>query len=252
MKKLNLITLLFIQINVQLYGQSSQELYRKIYKMDSLYFSAQNNCDLEKYKSLLADDFEFYHDKAGLTNSREKEMADMKIFCGEQRKRQPLRRQLKKGTLQVYPLDKYGALETAEHTFYLQIAGGKEKLVGQAKFTCIWKLQDTAWQISRIISYDHQPLGEAKLSDNNLELYSGNYKAIDRLINIAREKNILRVTDIQDNKRGWTAELLPEAENIFYLNYENVQYEFITKGSRITKLIIYENGKKLEEANKIN
>ncbi len=252
MKKLKLTALLIIQINVLSYGQSGQELYRKISEMDSLYFSAQNNCDLEKYKSYLADDFEFYHDKAGLTNSREKEMADMKIFCGEQRKRQPLRRQLKKGTLEVYPLDKYGALETAEHTFYLQIAGGTEKLVGQAKFTCIWKQQDTSWLISRIISYDHQPLGQAELSGSTLDLYSGNYKAVDRLINVTREKNILRVTDIQDNIRGWNAELLPEAEDIFYLNYENVQYKFIRNGDRITKLVIYENGKKLEEARKIN
>lgn len=252
MNKLKLLTLIFIQMSVQLHGQSSKELYNTISEMDSLYFSAQNNCDLEKYKSFLADDFEFYHDKAGLTSSRDNEMADMKIFCGEQRKRQPLRRELKKGTLKVYPLNNYGALETCEHSFYLQIAGGTEKLVGQAKFTCIWKLENAIWRIARIISYDHQPLGKTKLSDKILESYSGNYKADDRIINIARENNILRVTDIQKGKSVWNAELLPEADNIFYLNYENVQYKFVKDRANILKIIIYENGKKLEEANKMD
>jgi len=237
---------------VPLYGQSSKELYTKISEMDSLYFSAQNNCDLEKYKSFLADDFEFYHDKAGLTKSRKNEMADMEIFCGEQRKRQPLRRELKRETFQVYPLNKYGALEMCEHLFYLQINGGTEKLVGQAKLICVWKLEETVWKIARIISYDHQPIGEVKLSEKILESYKGNYKATDRIINIDREKDILRVTDIQDGKAGWNAELLPETTKMFYLNYENVQYKFIKSKNKILKLIIYENGEKLEEADRIN
>ena len=42
--------------------------------------------------------------------------------------------------------------------------------------------------------------------------------------------------------------LFPESENTFYLNYENVRYEFIKKGATVRMLNIYENGKLIEEA----
>ena len=64
--------------------EPTSELFKTIAKMDSLYFSAQNACDLERYAYYLSDDFEFFHDVAGLTVSKEKEMADMAIFCGEE------------------------------------------------------------------------------------------------------------------------------------------------------------------------
>lgn len=252
MKRLTLLIVTHILITVHLYGQSSDELYSKISEMDSLFFLALNSCDLEKYKSFLTEDFENYHDKAGLTKSLTSEMSDMKIFCGEQRKRQPLRRELIKGTLKVYPVNNYGAIETCEHVFYLQINNGTEKPVAQAKFTCVWKLENNKWKISRNLSYDHQPLAKMKLAEDILELYKGNYKASDRIINISREKNILRITDIQDGKSVWSAEILPEAENMFYLNYENAQFEFVKDRTKIVKLVIYENGKRIEEANKMN
>ncbi|MEO0337727.1 MAG: nuclear transport factor 2 family protein [Bacteroidota bacterium] len=52
---------------------SKSELYKTIATMDSLYFAAQNACDLEAYASYLTEDFEFFHDVAGFTPSKEKE-----------------------------------------------------------------------------------------------------------------------------------------------------------------------------------
>lgn len=251
MKKLMLAALTFVFINVHLHAQSQDKLYSQIRQADSLFFSALNNCDLEKYQSFLADDFESYHDKAGLTESRTKEMADIKIFCGEQRQRQHLRRELIKGTLKVYPVNNFGAIETGEHVFYLQINDGTEKLVAQARYTLVWKMENEMWRISRNLSYDHQPLGKVKLSTEILDRYNGNYQASDRIINIKREHNILRITDINDGKVGWSAEILPETENKFYLNYENAQVEFVRQGKKVVKLVIYENGKKLEEARRV-
>ena len=50
--------------------------------MNSLMMSvAQNDCDLETYSSFLSEDFEFFHDKAGFTASKDDEMADMAIFA---------------------------------------------------------------------------------------------------------------------------------------------------------------------------
>ena len=231
------------------FAQQGGELYDAIVKMDSLYFSAQNNCDLKKYESFLSEDFEFFHDKGGFTGSKENEMAGMAIFCGEeQRTRQPLRRELIKGTLKVYPMDNYGALEFCDHVFYLQINDGTEKLVGSGKMTALWKLENNEWKLTRIISYDHQPLAEVELSNDILNQYAGDYELPDRVVNIKKEGKLLRVTDVNDGKPGWTKELFPESENIFYLNYENVQYEFIKKGTGVVRLNIYENGKLIEEA----
>ena len=67
-------------------------------------------------------------------------------------------------------------------------------------------------------------------------------------MNIKKDGKLLRVTDINDGQPGWTKELFPESDSTFYLNYENVVYKFLKKGSAVTTLNIYENGKLIEEA----
>jgi len=225
------------------------ELFQAIATMDSLYFSAQNACDLEKYASYLSEDFEFFHDKGGFTPSKEDEMSGMAIFCGEeQRRRQPLRRELTKGTLKVYPMDNYGALQFCDHVFYLQINDGTEKVVGSGKMTALWQKEDDSWKLSRIISYDHQPLAEVELSSETLEQYVGDYSLPDRIVNIKREGKLLRATDVNDGKPGWNTALFPESESKFYFKYENVVYEFVKNGAAVEALNVYENGKLIEEA----
>lgn len=207
MKRLFETTILlitFIGISLTSYSQKSGELYDAIFRMDSLMISvAQRDCDLDAYSSFLSEDFEFYHDVAGYTASKDAEMADMAIFCGtEQRTRQPLRRQLIKSSLEVYPMDNYGALEFCDHLFYLQINDGTEKLIGSGKMTALWKLIDEEWKVTRIISYDHQPLAEIELSLEIMNQYAGDYLLPDRVVNIKTEGKLLRVTDIIDGKPG--------------------------------------------------
>lgn len=234
-------------------GKAPTELYKAIALVDSLMISvAQRDCDLEAYASFLSDDFEYFHDKAGYTPSKEAEMKDMNIFCGkEQRSRQPLRRQRTEGTLKVFPMDNYGALEFCDHVFYLQINDGTEKLVGSGKMTAIWKLENDEWKVTRVISYDHQHLAEMELPDETLETYVGDYSLPDRIVNIKKEGKFLRATDITDGKPGWNTLLFAEANNKFYFNYENVQYEFLISGDQVTMLNIYENGKLIEEAKRV-
>ncbi len=236
------------------WGQTSPELYQAIVRMDSLFFAAQNACDLEKYASFLTEDYEGYHDRAGLTTPRDREMADMEIFCGEQRKRQPLRRELTPGTMEVYPLPNYGAIQTGDHVFHLQINDGTEKLVGRAKFTIIWKHVDDDWKIARVLSYDHAPLGlgEIALDEATLNVYEGNFQAEDRIVNIKREGNILRISDLKEGEVVWNAELLPEAEHLFYFHYENVQVKFVFEEGELVKHIYYVDGEFQEEVYKID
>lgn len=196
------------------FSQQSGELYDEIVRMDSLYFSAQNECNLDKYASFLSEDFEFFHDKGGFTASKDDEMKGMAIFCGdEQRSRQPLRRELIEGTLKVFPMNNYGALEFCDHIFYLQINDGTEKVVGSSRMTALWKLIDDEWKLTRVISYDHQPLAEIELPGETLDQYVGDYILPDRVVNIVREGKLLRATDITNGVPGWNTELFPESEN---------------------------------------
>ncbi len=253
MKILFALSTLLLTVTI-CFSQQSGDLYDQIAQVDSLMFStAQKDCDLEKYASFLSEDFEFFHDKAGYTASKDDEMEDMAIFCGEvQRSRQPLRRELIKSSLKVYPMDNYGALEFCDHIFYLQINDGTEKVVGSGKMTALWKLIDNEWKLTRVISYDHQPLAEVEVAPEILNQYVGDYILPDRVVNIVTEGKLLRVTDINDGQPGWTKELFPESDNKFYLNYENVVYEFLKKGAKVTTLNIYENGKIFETAKRKN
>lgn len=259
MKKLIYLSFLFITLtawsqekeNIVLKphaGGQTSELYKTITKMDSLIFSAQNACNLDTYASFLSEDFEFFHDVAGFTASKDDEMKGMRIFCGdEQRSRQPLRRELTKGTLKVYPMQNFGAIEFCDHKFYLQIPDGTEKVVGSGKLTVVWKLIDEEWKLMRVLSYDHQPLAEAQLSQEILDQYVGDYIFSDRIVNIKTEGKFLRVTDLIDGKPVWSKMLFPETENTFYLNYENVVYEFLKKESAVVGVTIYEGGKFFEK-----
>ena len=251
MKRVCLLVGLLVFIAVPLFGQPQDVLYQEIAKIDSLFFVAQNACDLPAYEAFLTEDFEGYHDVAGLTTPRDAEMDDMQIFCGEQRKRQPLRREMKEGTLEVYPLKDYGALGMGEHVFYLLVNDGTEKLVGHAKYTFIWKRTDDGWKIARSLSYDHQPLAEAEVSEETLRLYEGNYQATDRLVNVKKEGPGLRVSDIKEGEVVWSTQVLPQADNLFYFIYENVVVEFVMEGGEVVKHIYHVDGEIQEEVPRI-
>jgi hypothetical protein len=80
------------------------------------------------------------------------------LRCAEQDKNGILRRELAKGSLEVYPISNYGAVEIGVHNFYRTLTGQKEKLTAVAKFMNIWEEKNGHWKISRIISYAHEEL----------------------------------------------------------------------------------------------
>src|SRR5450432_1470613 len=55
--------------------------------------------------------------------------------------------------LEVYPLKGFGAVEIGIHRFHHP--GHPEYDVGDAKFIMLWQNKDGAWQVTRVISYDH-------------------------------------------------------------------------------------------------
>jgi len=137
---------------------SSESFYQIIADLDANVFEAYNACNLSEFKDNFVDDLEFYHDESGLICSRQTMLDALSLMlCGEDKVR--TRRALIKDSLQVYPIDNFGAIQVGEHQYFKSCNGQPEQLVEVAKFTHIWRNDDTGWKITRVMSYDHQPVG---------------------------------------------------------------------------------------------
>jgi hypothetical protein len=128
---------------------TNDSLYNEVKRLDSVLFSAFNSRDLEKFRSFFTEDLEFFHDKGGLTNY-EHTINFMKSVA---RNDNGLRRELLPGTLEVYPIPGYGAIEVGQHRF-CHLENGKQDC-GSFKFVHVWQKKDGLWRISRVVSYDH-------------------------------------------------------------------------------------------------
>jgi len=127
---------------------SQADLDRTITALDAALFDAYNRCDLPKFKSFFVDDVEFYHDQGGVTlGAAALTESVKKNICGQ------TTRELVPGTLQVFHMKGYGALETGVHRF--NHPGHPEIGVGEGRFIHLWQYKDGAWKITRVISYDH-------------------------------------------------------------------------------------------------
>ncbi len=124
-------------------------LYAEIFHMDSILFNAFNNRDIEKLKTLFTEDLEFYHDKDGLTVYKH----TIESFINLAAKKNDLKRELIPGSLEVYPLKDFGAMQVGEHRF-CHTENGKPDC-GTFKYVHIWKKINNEWKISRVISYGH-------------------------------------------------------------------------------------------------
>ncbi|QIX62687.1 nuclear transport factor 2 family protein [Hymenobacter lutimineralis] len=126
-------------------------LYRTIARQDSLMFVAFNRHDVERLQTFFAEDLEFYHDKGGLANFQQTMQGFRNMF--DQNKTTGLNRQLVPGTLEVFPIKGYGAVETYQHRF-CHVENGKDDC-GTFKNMMVWRLKDGQWKVTRVVSYDH-------------------------------------------------------------------------------------------------
>jgi ketosteroid isomerase-like protein len=130
-------------------GDDSRHLFGNIAKMDASMFDAFNAHDSTRLMSLFTDDLEFYHDKGGLTNYEQTADNFKKLFASAP----DIRRELVPGTLEVYPIKDYGAIEVGVHRFTHHENGREE--IGSFKFLQIWRKTGDSWKVSRVISYGH-------------------------------------------------------------------------------------------------
>jgi len=134
-------------------GVEQAALLRTVSALDAQLFAAYNSCDLEKLGALVAADLEIYHDKTGLSRGREPFLAAIKNnICGK------VHRDLVPGTLEVYPLAHYGALEMGTHVFCdpRQVSRCDPAKSGIARFVMLWQQTGEGWQLTRVVSYDHR------------------------------------------------------------------------------------------------
>jgi hypothetical protein len=141
---------LFGQSVVTAYVPADKPLYDTIYCQDSILFQAFNTRDLEKLKTFFAANLEVYQDNIGVRSYEQSVEAFRGLFSLDY----TLTRSLVKGSLEVYPVKDYGAIETGSHTFCHKENG--ILVCGTFKFVHIWEHQNGKWKISRIITYDHK------------------------------------------------------------------------------------------------
>jgi ketosteroid isomerase-like protein len=219
------------QTNTQNSKTSSYLLYKEISKMDSLLFSAYNNVNIDKYKSFISEDVEFFHDKNGLIDSKRRIIKSLeKIAKAKKHNSYSITRKLIKNTFEVYEIPEFGALQTGVHQFIETNNGGSTSIT-KAKFIHIWKKQDGNWVIAKVFSFDHQPVKEKvnpnenaiSLTNKQMNVYLGDYQfAPEFILTIVREGNKLFGI-----AQGDKIEIKPYEIHKFLITRDNSKLEFL-------------------------
>jgi hypothetical protein len=119
-------------------------LYDTIVYMDSLWEDSYNHCRIDKQEELISEDLEFYHDQGGLMTSKKALIEALKKnICGK------VTRELQAGSIEVYPIPGYGAVEMGLHRFHAKNDTGSGPF---AKFVHLWHNENGHWRITRVIS----------------------------------------------------------------------------------------------------
>ena len=130
-------------------AKASDQLFTTVSALDTKLFDAYNHCDIATMSTMVDDGLEFYHDKTGFMVGKQPFLDAIKQnICGK------VERTLVAGSLEVYPLKDYGAVEIGVHRFHHP--GHPEDGMGEAKFVTLWRYKDGAWKMTRAISFDHE------------------------------------------------------------------------------------------------
>jgi CubicO group peptidase (beta-lactamase class C family) len=154
-----LIPLLLLTTLTNAQVEKSTELFKTIREKDSLLFNIGfNNCDIAQFKKLVSDNFEFYHDQSGITNSKSDFIKSIENgLCKLDYKP---KRVIDEKSLDIFPLNNngvlYGAIQTGTHSFYAIKKNKEEYLTSVAKFTHLWILENGNWKLRKGLSYNHK------------------------------------------------------------------------------------------------
>jgi ketosteroid isomerase-like protein len=136
------------------HAQDPDALRDTIVAQDRALFDAYNACDIDTFRDHLAEDIEFYQDNDDVTTSRDALEASFRQHCGPGGVAKQ-RRELVPGTLEVHPIQGYGAVEIGAHRFCEVVPNGKAPQCATPRFVHLWHDDDGHWRITRVISYGH-------------------------------------------------------------------------------------------------
>ncbi len=241
-------------INAQHSNNTVPEIEKSLKYHDSIFWQGYNTCDLEIMEKYVSDDLEFYHDKSGVSLGRESFIKTVKKnLCSNPNFK--LRREALKESIKIYPINNYGAIISGDHIFYITENNTPEYLDGISKFTNLWQFKDGVWKMTRVLSYDHKapPANidkkEIVLSSSILKTFTGKYKAPNSgNVSIASKDGKLI---IQTDKNPFV--IFPISESTFFSKEAPLTFQFIKNNNgKVTKMIVKENGKVVEEITKLN
>ena len=134
------------QVNeIPKYDPSDIQLHNEIVQMDATYFNAYNTCDMETQATIYSEDIEFFHDKGGLATDKKELLKALKEnICNK------VTRTLIKGSIEVYPIKDYGAIEIGYHKFFNKEEPNTKSI--PSKFIVVWKKNKNDWKITKVIS----------------------------------------------------------------------------------------------------
>lgn len=141
--------------------KTSPELRATVHTLDRQLFDAVfASCDADQLRPMVAEDFEFYHDKNGLSATSGTQFVDnVRGMCARQKTGADYRarRELDAASSEVFAMNNYGAIHTGVHRFYMLEPGKQEKLVEISRFSNLWHHDDKGtWTLTRVFSYDHR------------------------------------------------------------------------------------------------
>jgi CubicO group peptidase (beta-lactamase class C family) len=141
--------------------EGSIDLNSAIIEADSLLFDVGfNRCDIQLLDTLISEEFSFYHDQSGITESKDEFIRSVENgLC-----KLPYKalRVMDEEDSSVFPMRKdgeiYGAIQHGEHRFYALENNQQKFLTSIAQFTHVWVIENHAWKLRTVLSYDHYEL----------------------------------------------------------------------------------------------
>ena len=231
-----------------LLAQSTLE--HEILQQDSLFWRAYNDYDLAAFAGYLAEDLEFYHDKGGLTRTRDSLVAAFgRRLCATGSNQ--VERRVVEGSVALYPISDYGAYLRGTHTFHTMVDGKEVGGVEEAQFAHLWTREDGRWVMSRVVSYDHHPQGSPtateviQVDEVILATYTGAYEAPQTgKVTVSMQDGRLQ---LQSGDMKFL--LMPISTTTFGVADRPLTFEFVPgKDEHAHSIKVYENGTLVEEA----